>query len=107
VSRTALRPTQPPIQRVLGALSLGVKRSGREAGTHFHLVPRSQNAWSYTSIPQYAFMSWCLVKLRNNFTFTFTVITVFVFYAETLQEVSQSKSSVKLLFLPFSLSRCL
>jgi hypothetical protein len=31
VSRTALGPTQPPIQFVPGALSLGVKRPGREA----------------------------------------------------------------------------
>jgi hypothetical protein len=31
VSRTALGHTQPPIQWVLGALSLGVKRPGREA----------------------------------------------------------------------------
>jgi len=31
VSRTALGSTQPPIQWVPGALSLGVKRSGREA----------------------------------------------------------------------------
>jgi hypothetical protein len=30
-SRTALGPTQPPIQWVLRALSLGVKRPGREA----------------------------------------------------------------------------
>jgi hypothetical protein len=30
-SRTALGPTQPPIQWVRGALSLGVKRPGREA----------------------------------------------------------------------------
>jgi hypothetical protein len=30
-SKTALGPTQPPIQWVPGALSLGVKRSGREA----------------------------------------------------------------------------
>jgi hypothetical protein len=29
--RTALGPTQPPIQWVLGALSLGIKRPGREA----------------------------------------------------------------------------
>jgi hypothetical protein len=29
--RPALEPTQPPIQCVLGALSLGVKRLGREA----------------------------------------------------------------------------
>jgi len=31
-------------------------------------VPRSNNAWSYTSTPQYAFMAWCLVKRRDNFT---------------------------------------
>jgi hypothetical protein len=30
-----------------------------------------KNAWSYTSIPQYVFMAWCLVKHRDNFTFTF------------------------------------
>jgi hypothetical protein len=30
-SRTALGPTQPPIQGVPGALYLGVKRPGREA----------------------------------------------------------------------------
>jgi hypothetical protein len=30
-SRTALVPTQPPIQRVTGALSLELKRPGREA----------------------------------------------------------------------------
>jgi hypothetical protein len=30
-SRTALGPTQPPIQWVPGALSLGVKRPGRKA----------------------------------------------------------------------------
>jgi hypothetical protein len=33
----------------LGALSLGVKRPGRETD-HLHLVPRSKNAWSYASI---------------------------------------------------------
>jgi hypothetical protein len=30
-SRTALRPTQPPVQYVPRSLSLGVKRQGREA----------------------------------------------------------------------------
>jgi len=30
-SRTVLGPTQPPIQWVPGAVSLGVKRPGREA----------------------------------------------------------------------------
>jgi len=32
--------------------------------THAQLVPRSKNAWSYTSTPQYAFMAWCLVKKK-------------------------------------------
>jgi hypothetical protein len=39
--------------------------------THLHLVLRSKIDWSYTSTPQYAFMAWCLVTHRNNFTFTF------------------------------------
>jgi hypothetical protein len=26
--------------------------------------------WSYTSTPQYAFMAWCIIKHRDNFTFT-------------------------------------
>jgi hypothetical protein len=38
--------------------------------THLYLVPRSKNAWSYTSTPHYAFMAWwCLVKHRDNFAF--------------------------------------
>jgi hypothetical protein len=47
-SRTSLGPIQSPIQWVLGALSLGVKRPGVKLTTH-HLVPRSKNVWSYTS----------------------------------------------------------
>jgi hypothetical protein len=49
VSRTALEPTQPPIQWVPGTLSLGVKRLGCETD---HSPPSSaevKNAWSYTS----------------------------------------------------------
>jgi hypothetical protein len=65
-SRQALGPTQPPIQWVPGALSLGVKRPGREAD---HSPPSSaevKNAWSYTSTPQYAFMAWCSVKAQEQ-----------------------------------------
>jgi hypothetical protein len=39
-SRPALRLTQPPIERVLGAIFPGVKRSGREADHS----PRSSGA---------------------------------------------------------------
>jgi len=40
-SRTALGPTQPPMQCATGALSLAVKRLGREAD-HVYLVARSR-----------------------------------------------------------------
>jgi hypothetical protein len=45
-SRTALRPTQPPIQWVPGALSMGVKRPGLETG---HPLPSASR--SITSNP--------------------------------------------------------
>jgi hypothetical protein len=56
------------------ALSLGVKWPGREADNS---PPSSAlvNVWSYTSTPQYAFMAWCLVNHRDNFTFTFLPYT--------------------------------
>jgi hypothetical protein len=38
--------------------------------THLHLVLRSKNAWSCISTPPIRFMAWCLVKHRDNFTFT-------------------------------------
>jgi hypothetical protein len=50
-SSMALEPTQPPVQWVPGALSLGAKRPGREA---YHLPLSSaevKNAWIYPSIP--------------------------------------------------------
>jgi hypothetical protein len=50
-SRTALEPTQPPIQWVPGALSLGLKRSGREADYTLPFSAEVKNAWSYTSTP--------------------------------------------------------
>jgi hypothetical protein len=56
---------------------LGSKELEREAD---HSPPSNaevKNAWSYTSTPQYAFMAWCLVKHRDNFTFTFYVLYVF------------------------------
>jgi hypothetical protein len=48
---TALEPTQPPIQMVTGALSLKVSGRVVKLTTLLDLVPRSKNAWSYTSTP--------------------------------------------------------
>jgi hypothetical protein len=51
MSRMALGPTQPPIQWVLGSLSLGVKWPGHEADHSPPSTAEVKNAWSYTSIP--------------------------------------------------------
>jgi hypothetical protein len=56
-SRPALGSTQPPIQWVPGALSLGVKRPGREAN---HSLPTSaevKKMWIYTPTPPYTFIN--------------------------------------------------
>jgi len=41
-------------------------------------VPSSKNEWSYTPLPQYAFMAWCSVKKkhRDNCTFILTYVTL-------------------------------
>jgi hypothetical protein len=92
-SRTALGPTQPPIQWVPGALFLGVKRPGREAD---HSLPSSaevKNAWNYTSIPQYVFMARGLMKQRDNFTLTFTLIDrLFLTYCEFQHFLSERQA---------------
>jgi hypothetical protein len=58
-----------------GALSLGIKRPGVEADHSHPSSAEFKNVWSYTSTPQYIFMAWCLVKHRDNFTFTFLPFT--------------------------------
>jgi hypothetical protein len=75
-SRTALGPNQPPVQWVPGALSLGLKWPGVKLITHLHLVPKSKNAWSYTSTPQYAFMVGCSVKKSQGQLLPLPVINI-------------------------------
>jgi hypothetical protein len=73
VSRTALGPTQPPIQCVPGALSLGVKRLGREAD---HSSPSSaevKNAWSSTSTPSIGLHGMVLSLSTGTLPLPFTV----------------------------------
>jgi hypothetical protein len=70
-SRMALGPTQSPIHWVPGALSLGVKRPGREAD---HSSPSSaevKNAWTYTPTLTIRLhgVVFGLKKYRDNFTF--------------------------------------
>jgi hypothetical protein len=63
-SKPPLGPTQPPIQWVSGALSLGVKRPGREADhTRTSSAEVKECAELYLH-PQYAFIAWCSIKAR-------------------------------------------
>jgi hypothetical protein len=50
-SRPAVVSTQPPIQRLSGALSVGVKRLGRDTDRSPPSNAEVKNAWSYISTP--------------------------------------------------------
>jgi len=60
---------------VAGALTPGVKRPGREADHSPPCSAEVKKERSYTSAPPYVFMAWCLVKHRDNFTFSFSSMT--------------------------------
>jgi hypothetical protein len=70
VSKPAVGPTQPPIQRVPGALSLRVKQPGMKLTIHLHLAPRSRMRGAIHPLPQYAFI-WCLGKAHGLYLFTY------------------------------------
>jgi hypothetical protein len=61
---------KPPIQWLPGTLSLVWGDWGVELTAQLHLVPRSKDAWSYTSTPQYVFTSCCLVDHRGNWQYS-------------------------------------
>jgi hypothetical protein len=58
-SRTALGTTQPPIQRLPGALSLGVKGRIMNLTPHLHLVPKSSMSGVIPPYIKYAFTVRC------------------------------------------------
>jgi hypothetical protein len=59
-------PVPPPSQWVQEALISSIKRPGHEADHSLPYCAHVKNAWS----PQFVFMARCLVKHRDNFTFT-------------------------------------
>jgi hypothetical protein len=73
-SRTALGPTQPPIQWVPGALSRGIKRPGREAD---HSPPSSAEVKEWVELYLHSpnTPTWrAQLKHRENFTFTLFIL---------------------------------
>jgi len=59
-TRSGVHPASYPMST--GGLSPGVKRPGREADDSPPLCAEVMNACSYTSITQYVFMRWYLIK---------------------------------------------
>jgi hypothetical protein len=57
----ALRTTQPPIQRVLGDLSLGVKQPDREADHSFPSSAEVKINGVMPPLPPYVFTAYCLI----------------------------------------------
>jgi hypothetical protein len=55
--RPALGATQPPIEWVAGAVSLGARRPGREADHSPPTSAKVKKTWIYTSTPSYVFMA--------------------------------------------------
>jgi len=74
--RPALGHTQPAIQRVSGE-----KRPGREAEHSSASSAEVKECVALYFHPQHVFMAWCLVKHRDNCTFTLN----FTFYLITLE----------------------
>jgi len=67
----AVRSPQPPIQRLLGGLYLGLQRPGPKSNQSPPSSVTIKNAWRYTSAPSCVFMAWCVIKFKKTFTWTF------------------------------------
>jgi hypothetical protein len=66
-SRPALGSTQSPIQWIPEAISLGLKRPGREAGHSPQSSAEVINVCGAISpLPPYAFVAWCSVKAQRK-----------------------------------------
>jgi len=78
-----------------GVLSLGVKRSGRDADHSPLSNSEVKNMWSFTSTPQYVLWRGAQLKHSDNFTFTFilcecVVLMRGIFYAARLSALDYS-----------------
>jgi hypothetical protein len=89
-SRPALGPTQPPIQWIPEALCPGVQLEVREAERSLPSSAEDKNGEAITPLSHTS--SWhgaCLIKHRDNFTFTFLQPCKTSFQQEFLRESTQ------------------
>jgi hypothetical protein len=61
-SRQALQPTQPPVQWVLCAVYMGIKRQRREADHSPPSTAEVKNGRDIPPFPPYVFMGWYLIN---------------------------------------------
>jgi hypothetical protein len=75
-SRSALEPTQPPIQGVPGALSLGVNGPGREADRSPPSGAEFKSTWRYNSTPPIHLHSVVLIYAQGQLQVTSAVVAL-------------------------------
>jgi len=78
ISGPPLGPTHRNIQCAPGFFPPRLRWPRHEAD---HSPPSSadiKDAWSYTSTPQYLYMTWCLVKQRDNFALLHWCIYLYI-----------------------------
>jgi hypothetical protein len=87
-SRTALGSTQPPIQWVRGALSLGVKRLGREAD---HQPPSRAEVKEWVELYLHSpnTPSWRGARLKHRGNFTFIIIIIIIIIIKSFYHEAQ------------------
>jgi hypothetical protein len=62
--------SQPPTQRLVKSPSQGTKQQGVKLTTSPIISVNLEREWSYTSMPLYVFIAWCLPKHRHQFIFS-------------------------------------
>jgi len=70
----------------------GLFPQGMKLTTHLLLVPKSRVCGAIPPSPQYILLAWCIVKHRDNFTFTLFVLDSGVHFVKTAEEESGTSS---------------